>query len=226
MVYFPKMTYSIYKAVKDIEPNSYQYPYLSRPIFIPYPYMKIEKIFLDESEIMKIIDRVHTEIGNQDYAAYRTTLNLFGRIERGEYEAYISEEWEELSKKVILKNKEQIPEKLNVLKKIKKFVKEYIKEVNIEKIGDLRFSVRNSGLEDLYQIEEACKAGCSLIISSDSGILRRKNNKPIGVSVEALLHDSLSPFWKETFHFISYVPNSILENKVPFESSFEVQAIA
>jgi len=220
----PKNTYEIYEAVKDIDQTTYQYPYLSRPIFIPD--MKIEKIFLDESEIMKIIDRVCTEVGNQNYAAYKTTLNLFGRIENEEYKAYISEKWKELSKKVILKKKEQISEKLNVLKKIEKFVKKYMEEVNIEKIGDLRFSARDSGLEDLYQIEEADKVGCNLIISSDSGILRRKNNIPIGVSVEALLYDSLSPFWKETFNFTRYVPDSILESEVPLESSYEVQAIA
>ena len=220
----PKNTYEIYKAVEYIDPTSYQYPYLSRPIFIPD--IESKEVFLDETEIMKIIDRVCTEFGNQNYAAYKMTLNLFGQIEKRKYKAYISEKWKELSERVILKKGEQILEKLNVLKKIEKFVKKYVKEVNIEKIGDLRFSARDSGLEDLYQIEEADKAGCSLIISSDSGILRRKYNLPIGVSVEALLYDSLPSYWKKTLNFTRYVLNSILESEVPIESSYEVQAIA
>ena len=220
----PKNTYEIYKAVENIKPTYYQYLYLSRPIFIPD--IESKEVFLDETEIMKIIDRVCTEFGNQNYAAYMTTLNLFGQIEKRKYKAYISEKWKELSERVILKKGEQILEKLNVLKKIEKFVKKYVKEVNIEKIGDLRFSARDSGLEDLYQIEEADKAGCSLIISSDSGILRRKYNLPIGVSVEALLYDSLPSYWKKTLNFTRYVPDSILESEVPIESSFEVQAIA
>jgi len=224
MRHLPKNTYTIHKAVENIKPTPYQYPYLSRPIFIPD--IESKEVFLDETEIMKLIDRVYTKFGNQNYAAYQTTLTLFGRIEKGEYKAYISEKWKELSKNVILKKGEQILEKLNVLKKIEKFVKKYVKEVNIEKIGDLRFSVRDSGLEDLYQIEEADKVGCSLIISSDSGILRRKNNRPIGISVEALLYDSLPHYWKKTLKVIRYAPGSILESKVPFESSLEVQAIA
>jgi len=220
----PKNTYEIYKAVEYIDPTSYQYPYLSRPIFIPD--IESKEVFLDETEIMKIIDRVCTEFGNQNYAAYKMTLNLFGQIEKRKYKAYISEKWKELSERVILKKGEQILEKLNVLKKIEKFVKKYVKEVNIEKIGDLRFSARDSGLEDLYQIEEADKVGCSLIISSDSGILRRKYNLPIGVSVDALLYDSLPSYWKKTLNFTRYVLNSILESEVPIESSYEVQAIA